>query len=258
MTARVLAAWAACSASLLGAPNPSPSLVIRGKPQSVSFISSSPAPLSAAQPHDRAVLLLPGDGGWRGLAITIGEEVSRWNYDVYGFDTKQYLESFTESKKTLSESEMRADMHAIVEWIRARGAKSVTILGWSQGAGMAVLAAGEDAGRPDGVVTLGLPESAVLGWNWKDTLAVIAHREPDEPHVAMKSYLADVTPVPIWMIHGTLDEFTTPEAARTLFSLASEPKRLVEIEGGNHHFDGKRDRLYQALREGLDWVRTKQ
>ena len=176
-------------------------------------------------------------------------------YDVYGFDTKQYLEGFSSGSAKLSATEMRRDLSEVVDWVRSRGASSVTVLGWSQGAGMAFLAAHDRATRVDGVLTMGLPESAVLGWNWRDTLAAIARREPEEPHFSVKSLLPAVAPTPLWMIHGAQDEYTTPETARSLYSEAKEPKRFVQIDGGNHRFDGKRAELFQALREGLEWVR---
>src|SRR6185295_8774725 len=42
-----------------------------------------------------SVLFVPGDGGWRGFAIDIAQVIAQGGYDVYGLDTKRYLESFT-------------------------------------------------------------------------------------------------------------------------------------------------------------------
>lgn len=104
------------------------------------------------------------------------------------------------------------------------------------------------------MITLGLPESAVLGWQWKDTLAVLARREPDEPHFPVRPLLASLAPAPLLMIHGCEDEYTRPAEAREMFALAREPKRLVEIRGANHRFDGRRDELFRAVQEGLAWM----
>jgi dienelactone hydrolase len=246
MTFRLVLAVMAATPLLVSADT---SLAIRGRPQSIALLPS-------ARDHDRAVLFLPGDGGWRGLAITIAQTICQWGYDVYGFDTKRYLEGFTGGDKSLSADEMRQDLRQVIDWVRSGGARSITVLGWSQGAGMAVLAARERPTGVDGVLTLGLPESAVLGWNWKDSLAVLARREPDEPHFPVRPHLPAVSPTPLWMIHGSLDEYTTPAVASSLYAVAKEPKRIIEIEGGNHRFDGRRDQLFQALREGLEWVRS--
>lgn len=246
MTARLIPVMLA--PLLLQAATP-PTLSIRGREQSVTLVASS-------RDHDKALLFLPGDGGWRGLAITIAQTICGWGYDVFGFDTKRYLEGFSQGGAKLNAAEMRQDLHQVIEWVRSRGAKSVTVLGWSQGAGMAILAAHDRPTGLDGVLTLGLPESAVLGWSWRDTLAVAARREPDEPHFSVQPLLPAVSPTPLWMIHGSQDEYTTSQAATSLYDLANEPKRLIEIDGGNHRFDGKQAELFKALREGLQWVRN--
>jgi pimeloyl-ACP methyl ester carboxylesterase len=200
-----------------------------------------------------AVIFLPGDGGWRGLAITIAQTISSWGYDVYGFDTKRYLESFSEGGSSLTADQMQGDLRRLVDWVRARGAQHVTLLGWSQGAGMAILAARDPAPGLGGVITVGLPESAVLGWNWRDTIAVLARREPDEPHFAVQPLISALG-APLWMIHGGDDEYTSSTAARRLFDHARGPKRWVEIPGANHRADGKRPELFRALKEGLNWL----
>lgn len=224
-------------------------LQIRGKAQLVSFIGGD------AGSRGRAVLFLPGDGGWRGAAVEVARNIANWGYDVYGFDTKRYLESFSEGGVRLTAPEMQRDLLEVVAWIRSRGARSLTLAGWSQGAGMALLAAQGATGTPiDGVIALGLPESAVLGWQWKDRLAVLARREPDEPHFSVRPLLGSLPRTPLVMIHGAEDEFTRLETARSLFALAREPKRMVEIRGANHRFDGRRDELFRALQEGLAWI----
>lgn len=241
----------ALGSSILCAAMPTTTnMAIRGKEQSMTV-------LPAAGPSKGAVLFLPGDGGWRGLAITIAETISHWGYDIYGFDTKKYLEGFTEpARPVLTPDTMRQDMAAIVHSIEARGASSVTLLGWSQGAGMAALAAQEPGAKIAGVITIGLPESAVLGWNWKDTVATLAFREPDEPHFFIKPLLAALPAVPLWMIHGDRDEYTKPHIAVALYQAANEPKRLVTVRGANHRFDMTRGELYKSLQDGLAWIQN--
>jgi len=227
-------------------------LSIRGQDQDIYFYSGSAGSKWSKPP----VLFLPGDGGWRGAAVSIAETISSWGYDVYGFDTKRYLESFTPGNATLEPPQMGQDMESLGQWISARNPGRSVVIGWSQGAGMGVLAIASDGGKYlfQGLITLGMPESAVLGWKWKDTLAVLARREPDEPHFAIDPLLPAISPLPLWMIHATGDEYTRPEIARRLFASAKEPKRIQIIEGGNHRFDGRREEFFQSLKEGLAWV----
>jgi dienelactone hydrolase len=202
-------------------------------------------------PAPAAVIFLPGDGGWRGAAVSMGHTISSLGYDVYGFDTRRYLEA-----AKLSREEMARDMRGLASQVGASTHQPVLLVGWSQGAGMAVAAASGNGrcGAIKGILTMGLPESAVLGWDWKATVAVLARRQPDQPSFSIQPLLAGVAPAPIWMIHGSEDEYTTPETARALFGAASEPRHLDEIAGANHRFDGHRDELYRSLREGLAWL----
>jgi len=230
------------------AANTNLAMQIRNKPQSIALFPG-------VGTHKGTVLFLPGDGGWRGVAVTIAERVANFGYTVYGFDTKIYLESFSASRAALTTDQMREDMLALLEWVHSKAGEKVTVLGWSQGGGMAVLAVA--AASPDlvrGVVTLGLPETAVLGWNWKDTIASAAHIEPDEPHFAVEPFLKKLSGTPLWMIHGTADEYTSRTIAYRMFQSAQQPKRLVTVPGANHRFDLRRVELFQALEEGFLWM----
>ncbi|MFN7932677.1 MAG: AcvB/VirJ family lysyl-phosphatidylglycerol hydrolase [Bryobacteraceae bacterium] len=203
-----------------------------------------------------AVIFLPGDGGWRGTAITIARNIGSWGLDVFGFDTKKYLEAFSANGETLSAQDMASDVRTVADRVSGTSHRPVVLVGWSQGASMAVAAAAGLQSRTPirGVITLGLPESGVLGWDWKATLAVVAHREPDQPAFAVKPLLSSSAPVPLWLIHGTEDEYTALSAARALFRCAGEPKHMEEINGANHRFEGHQSELYQALQRGLAWI----
>ena len=204
---------------------------------------------------DMAVIFLPGDGGWRGAAVSIAQAIASWGYDVYGFDTKKYLEAFSENGGKLTRQELAADVRLIASQISGPSHRRVALVGWSQGASMAIAAVSAVKASPiQGVVTLGLPESGVLGWDWRATLAIIAHREPDQPTFQVRPLLPGTSRTPVWMIHGGEDEYTTPEVARSLFQAASGPKHLEEISGARHRFDGHKDELYGSIRKGLAWV----
>lgn len=74
------------------------------------------------------ILFAPGDGLWRGFAITIAERMAAWGFDGYGLDTKQYLESFT-GKTVLKESDVMADFRQIAEWLAAQKGDVVKLIG---------------------------------------------------------------------------------------------------------------------------------
>ena len=211
---------------------------------------------SASNSPQTAVIFLPGDGGWRGAAVSMARMIASWGYDVYGFDTKKYLEAFSAGGASLSRQELAADMRSLADQVSGASKSRVILVGWSQGAGMAAAAASglRSPGPIKGVLTLGLPESALLGWDWKATLAIVAHREPDQPRFDVKPLLASLAPAPLWMIYGSQDEYTMMKTARMLFQSASEPKRLEEIAGANHRFDGHQDELFGSMKKGLAWI----
>jgi alpha-beta hydrolase superfamily lysophospholipase len=222
---------------------------IRGRRQDVYVFPASSSPPKAS------VLFAPGDGGWRGFAIPIAETLSSWGYDVFGLDTKRYLESFT-GGTTLQQSDVMTDMRAIAEWIARRSPGPLLLLGWSEGAGLAVLAAASPENKSSfgGIVVVGLPESAVLGWRWQDAITYVTKKPADEPRYSTAVRLPAITPLPFAMIHSSHDEYTPVSGARKLFEAAREPKRFTLVEAHNHRFEGNRDDFFRALRESLDWI----
>jgi len=215
---------------------------LRGKPQSIAVFSGAGA-------RKGPVLFLPGDGGWRGMAVSMAEKIAGWGYDVYGFDTKKYLET----SAPLTTDTMRQDMDTLLTWVHSRGNGKIIVLGWSEGAGMAILgAAGASPNLVRGVVTMGLPESAVLRWTWQDAI-VSAAVEPNEPRFAVEPLLSKLG-TPLWMIYGTADEYTPQARANRMYQRATQPKRLVTVAGADHRFDFHKPEMYSALEEGFKWI----
>jgi fermentation-respiration switch protein FrsA (DUF1100 family) len=245
------ALWLHCS---LWAQAPAPgrnALIIRGQRQDLYF---HPAPGQARRPAGR-ILFAPGDGGWRGFAITIAETMASWGYDVYGIDTKRYLESFT-GKATLKESEVPGDFRQVADWITRGAAEKVTLVGWSEGAGLVLLpaASAEHKQRFNGAVTVGLPNSAVLSWRWTDNLTYLTKQEPDEPHFSTAPYLSRVAPLPLVVIQSKGDEYTPLETVNKLFAAAQPPKKFFLVDARNHRFDGGLEEFFRVLRQSVEWI----
>lgn len=241
---------AASLAALAQTPVPGKNaFLLRGQRQDIYYLPGARGGQSASG----RVLFVPGDGGWRGFAITMGKTVAGWGYDVYGIDTKRYLESFT-GATNLKETEVMADFRTVAQWTGKSGC--VHLMGWSEGAGLVLLAAASEDNRRVfcGLVTIALGETSVLGWRTVDNITWITKRQPNEPTFPSLPYMAKVSPLPFVMIHATGDEYTPQPAARKMFAAAGEPKRFSLIPAQNHHFDGGQDQFFRALREGLDWA----
>lgn len=226
-------------------------LIIRGQPQDVYFYPAQGAPANAQK-----VLFLCGDGGWEGLSLSIAAEMAKAGYDVYGFDTKRYLESFTTDNGALKDTDVQQDLAQVAKWMQTRWRERVTLVGQSEGAGLAVLAAAAPNNQDvfNGVIALGLSSTAELGWSLRDDVTYITHADPNEPLVRATDYLPKVVPLPFCMIQSSVDQFITKQEVDALFATAQQPKLYKVVEAQNHSFAGNLDGFFQALREGLAWV----
>ena len=202
-----------------------------------------------------AVVLASGDGGWHGLIIDIAQYLVDRSYTVVGVDSKSYLESLCHPR-ALEPAQVTSDFGAIASFAKVQaGAKSIVLVGWSEGAGLVVLGGLDPATRPAlrGVVAIGLPELSELAWRWSDAAIYITHKVPDEPTFNSKDYVGRLTPVPLMTIQSTHDEFVPLETAKDIFARAQEPKQLALIEADGHHFGGQLTAFWQALDRALTW-----
>ncbi|MBI1750528.1 MAG: hypothetical protein HY234_13265 [Acidobacteria bacterium] len=229
---------------------------VRGKSQSVYFYPGRSELRPATKPM---VLFACGDGGWRGMSVTMAETMAGWGYDTFGLDTKVYLESFT-GKTVLTEAEIAADLRGIAEWARRDGKRPVILVGWSEGAGLALLGVALAQGREwiAGLVAIGLGERSLLAWRWYDAITWVTKKDPDEPMFASGPYMARVSPVPFLMLQSSGDQYTPLNTVKQLFALAGEPKKFVLVEAKNHRFDGNRHTFFSQLRTGLNWIEQNQ
>ncbi len=247
----VLALGLDCDRLLAAPPVPGKNTVpLRSVDQDVIYLP--PQPSSQTQP---VVLFLPGDAGWRGFAVDLAQAMAALGHPVFVLDTKTYLTGFTNGQNALTTRQIGQDLRRLIRWIAPPQGK-VIVVGWSQGAAMAVLAAQGRGGHHlvSGVVTISLPEEAALGWSWKDTLFSLFRKKPHQPHFLVREHLSAIAPVPLCMIHPGDDAFTSAGSERALYNAAEHPKRLVEIPGANHSFDLVRDSFWAALRRGLEWL----
>jgi uncharacterized protein len=223
---------------------------IRTQPQNVYLIRSAPA-----QGSCRNVLFLPGDGGWRGFALAIAQTMSSWGYNIYAWDTKTYLESFTRNRP-LTEPDVMGDFHEVAGWIQQQCSKPITLVGWSEGAGLCLLGAASEQNKRafNGLVTLGLDDENILGWRWTDYLTYLTRSAPNEPKFKSGPYMDRVSPLPFWLLQSTGDQYVSVDVSRKLFDAAHEPKHYLLIDGSNHRFDGNHDGLFRSLKQALDSI----
>lgn len=201
------------------------------------------------------VLFVPGDGGWRGFAITIAETLASSGYDVCGLDARRYLHSFT-GTKVLQTSEIAHDLRQLAEWTRQGSRGRILLVGWSEGAGLGLAAAADPENRNafQGLVAVGMTEYNILALRWSDLMAQVTKKLPKEPMFKSVDFVGKISPLPLAMIGSTRDEYVSVETTRELFAAAREPKQLVLIDAENHKFGGKTDEFFRTLNENLLWI----
>ena len=225
-------------------------LTIRAHRQKIDFY-----PANGSGQHPR-ILFAPGDGGCRGFAITITEKLAKSGYDAFCLDTRHYLESFT-GGQALTTTEIASDFGEIARWVQqGRRGERILLVGWSEGAGLGLAAVADPANHEifDGLIAIGTPEVNILAWHWTDIGASITHRLPHEPTFRSAAFLPKVSPLPLFLIASTSDEYISTEATLALFSQAREPKRLAIINGRDHKYSGNTGGFFRTLQEALHWI----
>jgi type IV secretory pathway VirJ component len=101
-----LFAAAACAGAQTSHVGPN-SVEIRGRRQDVHYLAGHDVTADAAH---NPVLFVAGDGGWTGFGLEVASTLASWGHDVYGFDTRRYLESFTGGGTALTENQVMEDM----------------------------------------------------------------------------------------------------------------------------------------------------
>lgn len=233
-----------------GQPNAgSNEVTVRGRQQNIYFY-----PAKGPGQH-RKVLFAPGDRGCRGFAITITEEFGKDGYDAYCFDTRRYLESFT-GAQALHTADVASDFAEIARWIQQDEREPIVFVGWSEGAGLGLVATAVPANQAifAGLIAIGTPQENILAWHWSDITASIMNKVPHEPTFNSVDFMSKVSPLPLFMIASTSDEYISTEATQALFAAARDPKRLAIIKARDHKYSGNTDEFFRTLREGLNWI----
>jgi dienelactone hydrolase len=206
------------------------------------------------------VLMGSGDVGWVGLATEMAEFLASQGYTAIGINVRQYLAAFTSGKTTLTTREPPGDYAQLASLLRRRNllAAPVIVSGVSEGAALAVLAASAQKNHDwiNGVLTMGLPPTAELGWRWTDFTSWVTKKDPDEPMFAPKEFLAQVSPIPLCLIQSTKDEYVTEADYRLFERVAQPPKKFVLINASNHRFTDQKDELKRQVMNCVAWIRS--
>jgi pimeloyl-ACP methyl ester carboxylesterase len=204
------------------------------------------------------VLYVTGDGGWRGADPLVFRTLVQWGYPAAGMEARSYLDHLGDLAEKATPRRLARDYAAILAHARRElglaAATPVVLVGFSRGAGLAVLAASQRRLRRHvlGVVAVALTQE-------EDELRLEpAGTTTSGPGVSDVIDPYQVLPrlgsLPLTVIQSTHDHYVAAADARRLFGEDTPSRRLVAIESDGHTFGGSRDKLLEALREALVWI----
>ena len=151
-----------------------------------------------------------------------------------------------------------ADVIAMVELLRARAdvdPSRVIVRGSSMGGALALYAACSSMEVAGAIAVCPAPEQGLLTGLKAGAFEI---RVADLPAIerwieqhALIEEISDLAGRPLLLLHAEGDEQVPIAHSRALFDAASEPKRLIEVPGGDHR-SLQHDPALQA--ESLDWM----
>lgn len=207
------------------------------------------------------VLFATGDGGWHACDRLLYRAFVAWGYPVVGFSAPNYLHHLKTLPGVTMPARVAADYRALIEFARhglALPARTpVVLVGFSRGAGLAIVAAGQRELQTElqGVLALALTdeEEHVHRFRWhraRDGAA--ARREL----VTLRPYewLDHLGRLPLAVIQSTHDGYVPAARARRLFGPDSERRRLVAVDAAGHTFGGARATMLERAQAALEWI----
>jgi predicted alpha/beta hydrolase family esterase len=203
------------------------------------------------------VLYVTGDGGWRGADPLVFRTLVQWGYPSAGMEARGYLDHLGDLDERATPRRLARDYASILA--RARHelglapATPVVLVGFSRGAGLAVLAAGQPSLR---AAVMGVVAVALTDEEDEVRLDPEAAATLPPPADTINPYhlLPRLGSLPVAVIQSTHDRYVAAAAARRLFGADTPTRRLLAIESDGHTFAGARDSLLEALRASLRWI----
>jgi alpha/beta superfamily hydrolase len=125
------------------------------------------------------------------------------------------------------------DVRAALDWLDGEFHLPIIFCGFSFGAATGLRAACPDA-RVKALISLGTPAEV-------------------DDRLYRYSFLQGCTK-PKLFVSGDRDQFAPKEKLQEVFAEAAEPKKIVLVEGAEHFFEKKLDRMQAAIREWLPTI----
>jgi hypothetical protein len=188
-------------------------------------------------------------------------------FNVVGFSSRAFMQIVQSGSSPTTPEHVVAAYGSILEAARDElglpMSTPVVLTGWSRGASIGVLVAGNVHVDPlvQGVVAIGLAA--------RDHLDVAGDTDDDRTdangpvpvvgparggEIDLYARIDHVAPRRCVVIQASQDGYLPAERARALFGADSDVKRMVTITARNHRFHGGEPALVDALQTAVRWV----
>jgi len=204
--------------------------------------------------------LLPPQGPVKGTVLFLhgnGENISTHIGAVYWLPTEGYrvvlidYRGYGKSQGNATLDHAMTDIEVSIKYVMDKYAMGapVIILGQSLGASMSVYAVANSPYK-DRVAGLILVSAfsdyhqivqETLAKSWLTWLFQVPLSWTISDEYSPINYIQAITPVPVYILHGTDDQIISPEHANRLFALALSPKKQYWIEAGHNDLVFKND-----------------
>ena len=151
-------------------------------------------------------------------------------YNVFLFDYRGYGQSAGEPNP----EGLFADSNAALDYVRSRpdvNPERLLVFGQSLGGtnAIAVVGAGNKAGvRAVAIESTFSSYSSIANDKLPGAGILVGNR------YSARRFVAQISPIPLLLMHGTADQVIPAKHSQILFELAQEPKQLVIIPNGTH------------------------
>jgi uncharacterized protein len=193
----------------------------------------------AEQPHRGVIIFLHGRNQNREAALVVAKGLLPLGYDVLAYDSRAHGES--DGQYSTFGYYEKGDLRRAIDYL---GVDRVLIIGVSLGAAVALQAAAEDA-RIVGVVAISsfstmeeIVRDQIPPFVPRTQLEAAFREVERRAHMDVKSVdtveAARAINVPVLLLHGTSDRFTSPEHSRRIYDALPGPRALVLVDGAHH------------------------
>ena len=201
----------------------------------------------------------------RPFVIALADAVSASGINVLRFSFAGNGDSAGEFRDCTISKEVE-DLQAVLSVVGEKDYR-VTYAGHSMGGAVGVLAAAKDSRIKFLISLAGMvstekfyetefgEETPDTGCMWEEPDCPLSSAfENDLKAICSTAPQAAQITVPWLLVHGTADDVVLIDDSREAHSLATGPKKLVEIEGANHVFS--EDGQTPMIKAVIDWLQT--